>query len=59
MKNLNYFELISVSGGCSGRVGELLGCYYARFRNWLDDRSADKMIELIDDNGGAMAGYSA
>lgn len=59
MQNLNYFELISINGGCGGRVGEILGCYYARFRNWLDDRSADKMIEFIDNNGGATAGHSA
>jgi len=60
MKNLNYFELKSINGGCSdGRVGHMLGACWAKFRNWLDEKSVDKMIESIDENGGAVAGYSA
>lgn len=59
MENLSYFELVSIKGGCSGRVGELLGCYYARFSNWLVDKKADKMVELVDNNGGAMGGQPA
>ena len=59
MENLSYHEQLTTNGGCSGRVGELLGCYYARFSNWLSDKKADKMIQLIDSNGGALGGQSA
>ena len=57
---LNYQELRQINGGCSnGKVGHMLGACWAKFLNWLDNRSAYKMIETIDSNGGAIAGTSA
>ena len=60
LKDLDLTELKTINGGCSsGRVGHMFGACWAKFRNWLENSAADDMIELVDSNGGAIAGYSA
>lgn len=60
MKKLNNIELKQINGGCSdGKVGHMFGACWAKFRNWLGHRRADKMIEHVDSTGGANGGYSA